>query len=134
MHNLRSEWVRLTAPHLKVPRQLNGLLTKAHHRGQVWMLAHQLGFPLPNEAPYGIWNWERLWKECGAHGRCDGGDVEPQQYLRCGRELGGARRFVDAGGWTSKKLIQASRPAFERSPPKGRFSGCTSLDGDDFSR
>src|SRR3979411_2222090 len=23
MHNVRSKWVRLTAPHLKVPRQLN---------------------------------------------------------------------------------------------------------------
>jgi len=30
------------------------------------MLAHQLGFPLPNEVAYGIWNWEKLWKECGS--------------------------------------------------------------------
>lgn len=37
----------------------------AHHRGQVCMLAHQLGFPLPNKAAYGIWFWEKLWKECG---------------------------------------------------------------------
>jgi hypothetical protein len=39
-----------------------------HHRGQVCMLAHQLGFPLPNEVASGIWNWENLWKECGSPG------------------------------------------------------------------
>jgi len=121
VHNVRSKWVRLTAPHLKVPRQLNRarctpqqaraglaesaarcaemlaeafggcggrvekfrrgwappwpvglemlcymLSNEAHHRGQVCMLAHQLGFPLPNEVAYGIWNWEKLWKECGS--------------------------------------------------------------------
>ncbi len=38
---------------------------EAHHRGQVCMLAHQLGFPLPAAATSGIWNWEKLWKECG---------------------------------------------------------------------
>jgi uncharacterized damage-inducible protein DinB len=37
----------------------------AHHRGQVCMLAHQLGFPLPTKAAYGMWVWERLWKDCG---------------------------------------------------------------------
>jgi uncharacterized damage-inducible protein DinB len=37
----------------------------AHHRGQVCMLAHQLGFPLPTKADAGIWVWEKLWKECG---------------------------------------------------------------------
>jgi uncharacterized damage-inducible protein DinB len=124
MHNVRSKWVRLTAPQLKVPAQLNRahctpqqareglaqsaarcaemlaealgsrggtvkkfrrdgwappwpaglemlcymLAHEAHHRGQVCMLAHQLGFPLPNEAAYGIWNWEKLWKECGSPG------------------------------------------------------------------
>jgi len=124
MHNVRCKWVRLTAPHLKVPPQLNrarctprqaraglaesaarcaemlaealgdggGLVEKfcrdgwarpwpvgvemlcymlsheAHHRGQVCMLAHQLGFPLPKEVAYGLWNWEKLWKECGSAG------------------------------------------------------------------
>jgi uncharacterized damage-inducible protein DinB len=124
MHNVRSKWVRLTAPHLKVPPQLNrarctlqqaraglaesaarcgemlaealggsgGSIEKfrrdgwaspwpvgvemlcymlsheAHHRGQVCMLAHQLGFPLPNQVAYGMWNWEKLWKECGSPG------------------------------------------------------------------
>ena len=124
MHNVRTKWVRLTAPHLKVPRQLQrahctpkqaraglaesaarcgemladalggggGRVEKfvrdgwarpwpvgpemlcymisheAHHRGQVLMLAHQLGFPLPRKVMYGIWNWEKLWKECGAPG------------------------------------------------------------------
>jgi uncharacterized damage-inducible protein DinB len=122
MHNVRTKWVRLTAPHLRVPRQLNrarctqqqaraGLAEsaarcaemlaealgggrvheflrdgwakpwpvgpemlcymiahEAHHRGQVCMLAHQLGFPLPKEAGYGIWNWEKLWRECGSPG------------------------------------------------------------------
>src|ERR1700740_714826 len=124
MHNVRTKWVRLTVPHLKVPRQLqradctlrqaraglaesavrcqqmlaealdtpDGRIKKfvrdgwarpwpvgpemlcymlaheAHHRGQVLMLAHQLGFPLPIEVISGIWNWEKLWKECGSSG------------------------------------------------------------------
>ena len=124
MHNVRTKWVRLTAPHLKLPRQLDRsdctprqaraglaesaarcgemlaealggaggrvekfvrdgwarpwpagvemlcymLAHEAHHRGQVCMLAHQLGFPLPTRVMAGIWNWERLWKECGAPG------------------------------------------------------------------
>jgi uncharacterized damage-inducible protein DinB len=38
---------------------------EAHHRGQICMLAHQLGFPLPFKAGPGIWGWEKLWKECG---------------------------------------------------------------------
>jgi uncharacterized damage-inducible protein DinB len=120
MHNVRCKWVRLTAPHLKVPRQLDRgdctpqqaraglaesaarceemlaeaiggggrvekfvrdgwgrpwpvgvemlcymLSHEAHHRGQVCMLAHQLEFPLPIEVTSGLWNWEKLWKECG---------------------------------------------------------------------
>jgi uncharacterized damage-inducible protein DinB len=120
MHNVRCKWVRLTAPHLKVPTQLNRahctprqacaalaesaarceemlaaalgdgggveqfrrdgwgrpwavgvemlcymLAHEAHHRGQVCMLAHQLGFTLPIEVTSGIWNWEKLWKQCG---------------------------------------------------------------------
>ena len=127
VHNVRTKWVRLTAPHLEGPRQLNRsnctpqqaraglaesaarcgemlaealggggrvekflrdgwakpwpvgpemlcymLAHEAHHRGQVLMLAHQLGFPLPKEVGYGMWNWEKLWKECGAGGPgCD---------------------------------------------------------------
>ena len=121
MHNVRGKWIRLTAPHLNVPRQLNrahctpeqaraGLTEsaarcsemlaealgggdriktflrdgwaapwpvgmemlcymvshEAHHRGQVCMIAHQLGFPLPSVVTSGIWNWEKLWKESGA--------------------------------------------------------------------
>lgn len=37
----------------------------SHHRGQVCLLAHQLGFPLPIKVGAGIWSWEKLWKECG---------------------------------------------------------------------
>lgn len=121
MHNVRTKWLRLTAPHLKVPPQLDRahctprqartglaksaarctemlaealggggrvqkflrdgwgkpwpvgvemlcymLSHEAHHRGQVCMLAHQLGFPLPQHLACGIWNWEKLWKECGS--------------------------------------------------------------------
>jgi uncharacterized damage-inducible protein DinB len=121
MHNVRTKWIRLTAPHLKVPPQLSrthctprqacaglaesaarcaemlaeafgggGRIAKfrrdgwgspwpvgpemlcymlsheAHHRGQVCMLAHQLGFPLPAAVVSGMWNWEKLWKECGS--------------------------------------------------------------------
>ncbi len=38
---------------------------EAHHRGQIVMLAHQLGYRLPQAAWAGIWNWDRLWKEQG---------------------------------------------------------------------
>ncbi len=120
MHNVRCKWIRLTAPHLGVPAQLNRanctpqearaglaesaarctamlaealdgnsgielfrrdslapswpvgvemlcymLAHEAHHRGQVCMLAHQVGFPLPYQASDGIWNWERLWRVSG---------------------------------------------------------------------
>lgn len=41
------------------------LVHEAHHRGQVCMLAHQLGFPLPQKAVYEVWGWEKLWKQCG---------------------------------------------------------------------
>jgi uncharacterized damage-inducible protein DinB len=116
MHNVRTKWVRLSAPHLKVPAQLNHanctqqqaraglaesaarcgemlaeaemfrrdgwapawpagpemlcymLSHEAHHRGQVCMLAHQLGYPLSKEVGYGLWNWNKLWKEIGFAG------------------------------------------------------------------
>ena len=41
------------------------IVHEAHHRVRVSMLAHQLGFPLRGKAAWGIWGWERLWKECG---------------------------------------------------------------------
>jgi uncharacterized damage-inducible protein DinB len=31
----------------------------AHHRGQVTMLARQLGHPLPQKAMFGMWEWGR---------------------------------------------------------------------------
>jgi uncharacterized damage-inducible protein DinB len=121
VHNIRRKWLRLSAPHLKLPVPLDRasctqkqgraalaesaagcsrmiaealsastsgvhlfrrdgwakpwpagaamvaymISHEAHHRGQVCMLAHQLGFPLPIEAASGIWGWERLWKQCG---------------------------------------------------------------------
>jgi uncharacterized damage-inducible protein DinB len=121
MHNVRTKWIRLTAPHLRVPPQLNRLhctpqqardglaesaarceemlaaaldasdsriekflrdgwakpwpvgpemlcymlAHEAHHRGQVCMLAHQLGYPLPKKVTSDLWNWEKLWKEFG---------------------------------------------------------------------
>jgi uncharacterized damage-inducible protein DinB len=41
------------------------LVHDAHHRGQICMLAHQLGYTLPVKAGAGMWGWEKLWKECG---------------------------------------------------------------------
>ena len=114
VHNIRRKWLRLSAPHLKLPAPLDrarctqkqartamaesgarcsemlvealsrpGSLTfrrdgwarpwpagaamvaymithDAHHRGQVCMLAHQLGSPLPANAVADMWAWERL--------------------------------------------------------------------------
>ena len=37
----------------------------AHHRGQICMLAHQLGYPLPVNVGAGIWAWERLARQRG---------------------------------------------------------------------
>jgi uncharacterized damage-inducible protein DinB len=37
---------------------------EAHHRGQILMLAHQLGYPVMNRSPH-IWQWEKFWKEAG---------------------------------------------------------------------
>jgi uncharacterized damage-inducible protein DinB len=123
VHNVRRKWVRLSAPHLRVPAPLNlarctqaqagvalaesgarcsemlaealsgsgrvasfrrdgwakewpagaamvayMIAHDAHHRGQVCMLAHRLGFPLSTKATGGMWGWERLWKECGFTG------------------------------------------------------------------
>jgi uncharacterized damage-inducible protein DinB len=124
IHNVRRKWLRLSAPHLKLPAQADRsratqkkmqvafaesarrctemlaeawatpagrvrefrrdgwapawpsgptmsaymFAHEAHHRGQVLMLARQLGFPLPNEAAYGLWQWEKLWRQCGFRG------------------------------------------------------------------
>ena len=38
---------------------------EAHHRGQILMLAHQLGYRLPVQATGGIWQWDKLWKQHG---------------------------------------------------------------------
>jgi uncharacterized damage-inducible protein DinB len=120
VHNIRRKWLRLSAPHLRLPAPLDrGCCTQkqaraalaesaacccemlaealaepgriktfrrdgwarpwpagaamvaymishdAHHRGQVCMLAHQLGFPLPANHAYKMWVWEKLWKDCG---------------------------------------------------------------------
>jgi uncharacterized damage-inducible protein DinB len=124
MHNMRCKWVRLSAPHLKIPKELNRarctpaqaraglaksaacceemlaealdektgrvekflrdgwarpwpagiemlcymLMHEAHHRGQISMLAHQLGSPLPVNVMARMWNWEKIWKDCGFSG------------------------------------------------------------------
>lgn len=121
VHNVRCKWLRLSAPHLKIPARLDrsGCTQKqaasalaesaarccemlgdalsgspgrvpsfvrdgwsrpwrpgaamcsymisheAHHRGQVCMLAHQLGFPLAIQTTAGMWNWEKLGKDLG---------------------------------------------------------------------
>lgn len=38
---------------------------EAHHRGQVLMLAHLLGYRYPSAVMGGIWQWDKLWKEHG---------------------------------------------------------------------
>jgi uncharacterized damage-inducible protein DinB len=117
MHNIRRKWIRLSAPHMKLPPQLDRakctqrqagkalaesaklcsellaqaldsegsvkefhrdgwappwrpganmftymVVHEAHHRGQICMLAHQLGYPLPDKTISAMWSWERLWK------------------------------------------------------------------------
>ncbi|MGC1462750.1 MAG: DinB family protein [Terracidiphilus sp.] len=61
---LRDGWAR---PWPVGPEMLCYMIShEAHHRGQVCMLAHQLGFPLPGKVTSGLWNWEKLWKESGS--------------------------------------------------------------------
>lgn len=38
---------------------------EAHHRGQVLMLARQLGYRVLVEDACGIWDWDNLWKQHG---------------------------------------------------------------------
>jgi uncharacterized damage-inducible protein DinB len=38
---------------------------EAHHRGQILMLAHQLGYRIPPNIWGRIWQWNRLWREVG---------------------------------------------------------------------
>jgi len=38
---------------------------EAHHRGQILMLAHQFAYRLRDEAAYGVWHWDKLWKQVG---------------------------------------------------------------------
>ena len=58
----RDGWAR---PWPAGPAMLAFMITHdAHHRGQVCMLAHQLGFPLPIQPAYGMSVWEKLWKQC----------------------------------------------------------------------
>ena len=37
---------------------------EAHHRGQILMLGHQLGYRILHDTP-GVWHWEKLWKQSG---------------------------------------------------------------------
>jgi uncharacterized damage-inducible protein DinB len=37
---------------------------EAHHRGQILMLAHQVGYRALHTTP-GVWHWEKLWKKAG---------------------------------------------------------------------
>ena len=37
---------------------------EAHHRGQILMLANQLGYRVLHKTP-GVWHWEKLWKHAG---------------------------------------------------------------------
>jgi hypothetical protein len=37
----------------------------AHHRGQISMLARQVGHPVPPKVGFGLWEWGALWRDCG---------------------------------------------------------------------
>ncbi len=42
---------------------------EAHHRGQILMLAHQLGYRIPPPVWGRIWQWDWLWKQVGLETR-----------------------------------------------------------------
>lgn len=41
------------------------VIHEGHHRGQICMLARQVGHPLLGKNSYGLWFWSPRWKECG---------------------------------------------------------------------
>ncbi|MBI2956436.1 MAG: DinB family protein [Acidobacteria bacterium] len=45
------------------------LVHDAHHRGQICLLARQVGYPLRGEGAYGIWQWGKLWRSLGIERR-----------------------------------------------------------------
>jgi uncharacterized damage-inducible protein DinB len=38
---------------------------EAHHRGQICMLARQLGYKLDEKVHFGMWEWGKLWNSLG---------------------------------------------------------------------
>jgi uncharacterized damage-inducible protein DinB len=38
----------------------------SHHRGQISMLARQVGHPVPPKAGFGLWEWGTLWRQSSA--------------------------------------------------------------------
>jgi hypothetical protein len=44
---------------------MNQLLLAHLDAQAILMLAHQLGYRLRDQAAYGIWQWDELWKEHG---------------------------------------------------------------------
>lgn len=38
---------------------------EAHHRGQIALLAKQLGFPISKDAGYALWDWRKRRQDCG---------------------------------------------------------------------
>jgi uncharacterized damage-inducible protein DinB len=60
---LRDGWARPWTAGVEMLSYM--VMHEAHHRGQALLLAHQLGFPVAKEVNYGIWNWEKIWRESG---------------------------------------------------------------------
>jgi uncharacterized damage-inducible protein DinB len=60
---LRDGWSRPWRPGVAMCAYM--ISHEAHHRGQVCMLSHQLGFPLASQTTAAMWNWEKLCKDCG---------------------------------------------------------------------
>lgn len=119
VHNIRRKWLRLSAPHIKLPAELDRrrctpkqaqkalsesarfcsqmlaealsdpenrtflrdgwarpwrpgvamfaymITHEAHHRGQICLLAHQLGYRLPSSITSAMWTWEKIYRDCG---------------------------------------------------------------------
>jgi uncharacterized damage-inducible protein DinB len=37
----------------------------SYHRGQIAMLSRQVGHRLPQQTGFALWEWGKLWRECG---------------------------------------------------------------------
>jgi uncharacterized damage-inducible protein DinB len=65
IHNVRVMWLKVINKDGPIPEELDrhtvfigySISHDAHHRGQISTLARLMGYPLPQKAMFGMWEW-----------------------------------------------------------------------------